>query len=345
MKIKQLLGASTLLILFVLGCKTQKKFDFVSPKDGATVVFGQTIPVKLNFPDTSFDSVVYAVDGQVIERKNDTSTFNLDSKSYALGNRSLTAKLYANGKENIAYSNIVILPEAATQYSFELVNEFPHDTSAFTQGLEFSNGFLYETTGQKGESTLRKVEVNTGKVVQKADLGDEYFGEGMTIIGDKIIVLTWRENVGFVFNKATFAKEQTFEYQNSKEGWGICYDGTRLIKSDGSNKLYFLDPITFKETGSIAVFDENGEVDSINELEFIDGKVYANIYQKDVLVIINPENGAVEGNINLVGLYKNPKRLAHENELNGIAYDHKDKRFFVTGKRWNKLFEIKVVKR
>jgi len=346
MKIQQLIGACALLLLLVLGCKTQQnKFEFENPKDGVSITFGENVQVKMNFPDTSFDSVVYAVDGQVIQRKQDTSTFEFDTKAYALGSRSLTAKLYSQGKENIAYSNIQILPESAKQYGFKVINEYPHDAGAFTQGLEFRDGFLYETTGQHGSSTLRKVALKTGDVVQKVDLGDEFFGEGMTFVGNKIIALTWRENVGFVYNKDTFEKEKTFNYPTQKEGWGIAYDGEKLISSDGTNRLYFLDPNNFQHLGSVAVYDENGAVDNLNELEYIDGKLYANIYQKDIIVIINPTTGAVEGRVNFVGMYTNSTRKANDNEMNGIAYDAAAKRLFVTGKLWEKLFEVEIIER
>ncbi|QBQ42960.1 glutaminyl-peptide cyclotransferase [Sphingobacterium psychroaquaticum] len=344
--------AVSALVLF--GCKSQQgKFAFLTPAAGDNVTLGQKLALRMQFPDTTIDSVVYSVDGQVIGRKQDTSSMVLDTEQIGLGARNLVAKVYKAGKEEVAYSNITIVPESAKQYAFEKVKEYPHDTKAFTQGLEFDGGFLYESTGAGDGliSSIRKVELETGKVIQKKEItgadskGEPYFGEGMTIVGDRIIMLTWLNNIGYVFNKKTFDQVSTFTYENSKQGWGICYDGELLIKSDGSSKLYFLDPTTFKEVKTLSVYDSEGAVDSINELEYIDGKVYANVYGKDVVIIIDPKTGAVEGQINFVGLYTNPARKPNDQEMNGIAYDRVGKRLFVTGKQWDKLFEVKIAER
>lgn len=354
LKVNNILVFVTFAVLLIAGCRSQKgKFEFLSPKSGETIILGQKVAVRMHFPDSILDSVVYSVDGQVIESKQDTTVLLLDTESIGLGARNLVAKLYREGKEDVAFSNVTVLPESPRQYTFEVINEYPHDTTAFTQGLEFENGFLYESTGAGNDliTSLRKAELTTGRVVQKKEItgtdasGEPYFGEGMTIVGDKIVMLTWRNNLGYVFNKNTFEQIGTFNYQQSTQGWGLCYDGKRLIKTDSSNKLYFLDPDTYQEIGFIPVYDHNGAVDYINELEYIDGKVYANIYGKDIVVIINPETGAVEGQINFVGLYKNAKRNAVDEEMNGIAYDKVGKRLFVTGKQWNKLYEVKIVER
>ncbi|MGJ1285309.1 glutaminyl-peptide cyclotransferase [Sphingobacterium spiritivorum] len=343
---KKIIGVFAVGAMLLSSCFTKKgKLEFVSPESGKVVILGQKVNLKLNFASAALDSVVYSVDGNIIGRKQDTSSLVVDSQNIGLGNKNLTAKVYAEGKEDMAYSNVLIVPESAKQYGFEIINTFPHDTSAFTQGLEFADGIFYESTGRYGLSSLRKVEVNTGKVLKKLDLDSKYFGEGMTIFGNKIVLLTWENNMGLVFDKATFNQTGTFNYENSKEGWGLTNDGQRLIKSDGSNKLYFLNPETYKEEGSIGVYDENGAVEQLNELEYIDGKVYANVYQKDIIVIIDPKTGAVTGQINLVGMYTNPQRQSFDNELNGIAYDKAGKRLFLTGKKWNQLFEVKLVER
>ncbi|WP_223857737.1 glutaminyl-peptide cyclotransferase [Sphingobacterium micropteri] len=354
MRVNNILVFVTFAIMLMSGCKSQKgKFEFLSPKSGETLILGEKVAVRMQFPDSTLDSVVYSIDGHVIERKQDTTELLLDTESIGLGARNLVAKLYWEGKEVVAFSNVTILPESPRQYTFQVVNEYPHDTTAFTQGLEFENGFLYESTGAGNDliTSLRKVELTTGRVLQKKEItgadasGEPYFGEGMTIVGDKIVMLTWRNKLGYVFNKNTFEQVGTFNYQQSTQGWGLCYDGKRLIKTDSSNKLYFLDPNTYQEIGFISVYDHNGAVDYINELEYIDGKVYANIYGKDIVVIINPETGVVEGQINFVGLYKNAKRHAVDEEMNGIAYDKENKRFFVTGKQWTKLYEVKIIAR
>jgi len=334
-----------LFSLSLAACKTQQaKLSFLEPESGSRVGYGELVKLKLNFPDAGIDSVVYSVDGNVLERRTDTAAVRLDTKKYGFGDRSLSARVYAAGKEDIVYSNIMVLPQNAKNYGFEVVNTYPHDTEAFTQGLQFADGILYESTGRYGQSELRKVDLQTGKVLKSIKLDEKYFGEGMTLLGNKIALLTWRENVGFFYDKNTLQQTGTFSYENSKEGWGLTYDGKNMIKSDGSNNLYFLDPVTGKELHSVAVYDENGAVDALNELEYIDGKVYANVYEKEIIVIINPENGAVEGRINLVGMYTE-NRQQYDNELNGIAYDAAGKRLFVTGKLWAKLFEIKMVER
>ena len=346
MKIKfkfPLLLLASLPLFITWSCKLQKgKFEFVNPSNGSKVLKGDKVSLKLKFPSTTIDSVVYAIDGEVFERKNDTSEVVFDSNSVGYGNKRLSAKAYSEGKEEIAYSELTIVPPAPKPFDFELINTFPHDSTAFTQGLYYDNGVLFESTGMNGRSSLRKVDLKTGKVIQKKDLEEKYFGEGMTVIGNQIIMLTWENNMGFVFDKATFNEIKTFSYQESKEGWGLTYDGKRLIKSDGSNKLYFLDPSTLKETGHIEVFDDNGPVDSINELEFVDGKVYANLYHadRDEIIVIDPNTGVIEAKINFVRLYDG-KRASTGNEMNGIAYKPDSKTFLVTGKDWNKMFEIK----
>lgn len=306
--------------------------------------------LTLNFPTTALDSVVYSIDGEKLITKTDTSSVVFNTKEYGYGDRSLSAKIYAEGKEDIAYSNVIVLPPNAKNYAFEVVKEFPHDIKAYTQGLQFADGVLYETTGQPSHlvsegvvTSIRKVDLTTGEIL-KIEKPNGFFGEGMTIVGNKIVFLTWDDNKGFFYDKNSFKKMDEFNYENSKEGWGLTYDGTLLIKSDGSNRLYFLNANTGKEEDSIGVYDENGPVSSLNELEYIDGKVYANIYGQDIIVIIDPKTGAVEGRINLVGLYTEG-RQPNDNELNGIAYDAVAKRLFVTGKLWPKLYEIKLVER
>jgi len=344
----KLIYFGAVFIALIASCNTQKKtakFRFSSPQAGTMVKAGDAISLKLEFPDdlSAIDSVVYAMDDEVLARRTDSVPVTLETKEAAFGNRTLSARLYHDGKEQVAYSNIVVVPQPPKQYGFNVVNEYPHDTEAFTQGLEYENGYLYESTGQYGKSSLRKVAYQTGEVVQRINLDDKFFGEGMTLIGDRIVQLTYREKVGFVYNKNTFAKIGEFSYGQSPEGWGLCYDGNRLMKSDGSSRLYFLNKDTYAEEGFIEVYDNEGPVQYLNELEWIDGKVYANIYQEDVIVVINPATGAVESKINLIGIY--PDKQEFDNELNGIAYDRQGDRIFVTGKNWSKLYEIALVAR
>ena len=224
-------------------------------------------------------------------------------------------------------------------FTYEITEIYPHDSTAFTQGLVFEDGFLYESTGLRSSSTLRRVELETGNIVQLRVLSDAYFGEGIAIVGDRIVQLTWQSNVGFLYDKSSFDLIGEFRY--STEGWGITYDGNRLIMSDGTANLYFLDPDTFEVVEQIEVHDES-PVDNLNELEYIEGEIYANIWTQEKIVIINPGNGQVEGWIDLTGIYDLENQDAN-NVLNGIAYDPKENRLFVTGKRWSQLFEIKLI--
>ncbi|SEL50377.1 glutaminyl-peptide cyclotransferase [Parapedobacter koreensis] len=345
---------SMVLFAFIASCNTQKqasKFRFAIPEAGTVVKIGESVSLKLVFPTevSSFDSVVYAMDGEVLARRTDSIPVTLDTEKAAFGSRTLSAKLYHGGEEQVAYSNIVVVPPPPKHYSFKVINEYPHDPKAYTQGLEFDeNNALYESTGyessgQNGKSSLRKVNYQNGEILQRIDLDERYFGEGLTLAGDKIVQLTWREKVGFVYNKNTFAKIGEFSYGQSPEGWGLCYDGKRFIKSDGTSRLYFLNKDTYAEEGFIDVYNDKGPVDSINELEYINGKVYANVYTKDIIVIIDPQTGGIEGEINLIGIY--PDKKDFNNELNGIAYDRQGDRLFITGKLWSKLYHIELVER
>ena len=232
-------------------------------------------------------------------------------------------------------------------YSYDVVNTFNHDSKAFTQGLVFRDGFLYESTGQEGESTLRKVELDTGKVLQKHDLSDDIFGEGMTILGDKVYQISWQSGKGFVYNLNDFNPVKEFRY--SGEGWGLTNDGTSLILSDGTHVVRFMNPETFQTERTIVVLDEDGKpLMNINELEYVKGEIWANIWHSEnigkpnVIARIDPASGKLLGWINLDGISPEDEKRDGENTLNGIAYDQTSDRIFVTGKRWKKLYEIKL---
>lgn len=226
-------------------------------------------------------------------------------------------------------------------YSYEIINTFEHDISAFTQGLAWDNGLLYEGTGLPGQSTLRKVELETGKILQKYELPDKYFAEGITVFKDKIIQLTYRMRVGFVYDKETFELLREFNY--SHEGWGLTHDGKKLILSDGTPTLYFVDPETFEQISTISVRNQDKRLWGINELEYIDGRIYANIWPTNRIAIIDPRTGQVGGLVDLKGLLSNQNISMQTDVLNGIAYDPAERRLFVTGKFWPKLFEIKLL--
>ena len=227
----------------------------------------------------------------------------------------------------------------ARRYTYNVVNIYPHDKYAFTEGLVFENGVLYESTGLYGQSTLRRVELETGKILQSYALPNQFFGEGITIFGDKIIQLTWQSNKGFVYDKDSFDLLREFSYPT--EGWGITYDGSRLIMSDGTATLYFLNPETFERVGQVDVYD-TGPVTRLNELEYIQGEIYANIWMEQKIAVINPQTGQVRAWIDLSGI-QDLENQDTSNVLNGIAYDAEEDRLFVTGKRWPQLFEIKLI--
>ena len=232
---------------------------------------------------------------------------------------------------------------APTTYGYEVVNTYPHDKSAFCQGLAFADGFLFEGTGQYGESSVRKVDIESGRVVQRLMLHRNYFGEGITIFGNDILLLTWRSQTGFVLDKQTFEQKSAFRYAG--EGWGITHDGKRLIVSDGTAVLRFLDPKTFRVVGRLTVRSRGRPVTNLNELEYVEGEIYANVFETDYIVRIAPDTGAVTGWIDLRGLIGRRERSHIDAVLNGIAYDPAKKRLFVTGKDWPKLFEIRVVEK
>ncbi len=232
-------------------------------------------------------------------------------------------------------------PQPASIYTYMTLNTYTHDRDAFTQGLVIENGVLYEGTGLYGKSSLRKVDLETGKVLQIHRLPSAYFGEGITILGDTIIHLTWKSKKGFVYDKNSFEVLSEFTYDT--EGWGITNDGKRLIMSDGTSTLYFLDTNTFTVTGHVRVHDNNVAIANLNELEYIRGRVYANVWQTDNIAIIDPDSGRVTGWIDLSGLLPAETDGIPVDVLNGIAYDAEDDRLFVTGKLWPSLFEIELI--
>ncbi len=225
-------------------------------------------------------------------------------------------------------------------YAYEVVKVYPHDENAFTQGLVIENGVLYESTGLYGNSSLRRVDLETGNVLQMHALPPELFGEGITVFGNRIIQLTWRNQTGFVYDKNSFELAQEFSYPT--EGWGITNDGSQLIMSDGTSTLYFLNPETFDKTGQVEVHDrDNNPVPYLNELEYINGKVYANIWREEKIAVIDHHTGQVTAWIDLAGIY-NQVTYNPSSVLNGIAYDETGDGLFVTGKLWSQLFQIKL---
>jgi glutaminyl-peptide cyclotransferase len=225
--------------------------------------------------------------------------------------------------------------------TYDIINEFNHDQKAYTQGLEIYENFLFESTGLNGKSSLRKINFNTGEIINMINLEYEYFGEGLTVLNDKIYQLTWKNRIGFIYD-LELNNIGTFNYGNSQEGWGLCNDGNYIYKSDGTSKIWKLDPNTLEEIDFIDVMTDKSRIKNINELEYIDGKIYANTYQqnRDVVIVINPSNGIVENVIDFTGLRDKVLQTADLDVMNGIAYNKG--KLFVTGKNWNKVFEVKV---
>lgn len=333
----------TMSVLFFYSCKKEYDFELKSPtKLQIDEQLEFELVEKNNLP---IDSISYTFDGQHI---NDGAQIIL--KQQRLGKHALSALVFYKGKTKKMTNTITLYADKEpVVYNYEVVNVYPHDAKAYTQGLEYHDGFLYESTGRKGQSSLRKVNLKDGKVLQKFDLEPAYFAEGMTILNDKIYQLTWQSKKGFVYNLSDFKRIKTFDYGKSKEGWGLCNDGKKLIKTDGTDKVWFLDPETLVETEFIESCSNKQSVSNLNELEYINGKIYANVWQKNILLIMNPKNGAIEGVVDLNGLIREMRKgqnlEPNDDVLNGIAYDADNDRLFVTGKHWGKLFEIRLKKR
>lgn len=247
-------------------------------------------------------------------------------------------------KRGVAVLPIRIKPDKAPRkYGYDIVKVYPHDAKAYTQGLTYLDGFMYEGTGQYGESSLRKVSMPDNKILSTLNIDSKLFGEGITIYKDKIYQITWKSHKGFVYDLKTFTLESTFNYNS--EGWGITTAGDKLIMSDGSNKLYHIEPASFNIMKEVQVYDHNGEVKDLNELEYIDGLIWANVWLTNRIVIIHPETGAVVGELDMSKLLPQADRNKLDDEddvLNGIAYNPEKNTIFLTGKRWPKLFEIKL---
>lgn len=264
-----------------------------------------------------------------------------------LGKHKLSVIYFISGESNSYNTEVTVLNDKAPSVlGYEIISEHPHNTSDYTQGLEFNQGKLYESVGKYGESRLLEKELLTGQVLKQHELSNTFFAEGLTIVNGKIHQLTWKGDMGFTYNLADFKTIGTFAYKNSKQGWGLCYDGNKTIyKSDGSTKIWKLNAETLEEEGFIQIATNKALKSRFNELEWIDGKIYANTWQKDSIAIINPENGAIEAIINLKGIREKVNISSQDNDkvLNGIAYNKLSKKLYVTGKYWSKLFEIEVV--
>ena len=329
------------LSLLMINCgnsenKTNKFSISTNTKDNV-ITRGETIKLSINNPNKiEISSVNYKLNEIPVN-----ATFDINDQP--LGIQTISAIIeYGNAQEEISTKITILNDELPKIYGYTIINEYPHDITSYTQGLEFYNGELFESTGQYGESKLRKVDYKTGEVLKNIDLANQYFGEGLSILNDKLYQLTWREHTGFVYDVNTFERISSFKYGQSQEGWGICNDGTTLYKSDGTENIWLLNSETLTEDSKLQVYTNKGKIVGINEMEWINGKIYANRYQKNGIAIINPKNGAVEGVIDFSPLRTLVTQHQGLDVLNGIAYNPETETIFVTGKRWDKLFEVKV---
>lgn len=352
------------ILLFAGACKDQKEsteskddkpseitrrisvVEVNSPNAGELFTIGDVVDVDIILKD-----IEQKVDSLVVQTGKDQTilsagdlNYTWETKHLKTGNNPLRILAYSGGKKIDTYTLKLrfksdVKPEL---YECRVVNTYPHDTKAYTQGLFYDAGVLYEGTGQKGESSLRKVVLETGELIQSLNLPARYFGEGITAFDDKIIQLTWTSQTGFVYDKESFTLINTLQYPT--QGWGITTDGKKLIMSDGSQTIYFLEPEYFTEIGRIEVYDHEGAVRSLNELEYINGMVYANVYQKEEIIAFDPETGKVLKRIDCRKIIPDGYHGEIDNVLNGIAYDHENDRIFITGKRWPNLFEVRFDK-
>lgn len=326
------------LIIILGSCGNKYKLELQSPKTiQVNSLLSLSVQEKNNNP---IDSIQYFLNGRPISAKD------VNIKDEKLGKQALSATVYYEGNSKVLTNTIYFMAsQPPVIYEYEIINEFPHDPNAFTQGFEFHDGIIYESTGQYGQSTLRKVDLETGEIKQKIELDDQYFAEGITILNDKIYQLTWQKGKGFVYELETMEKIKEFSYGESKEGWGLTHNNEYLIKSDGTERIWFLNNESQKEVSFIEAYTDKRKAEKLNELEFVKGKIYANIWQQNAILIINPVSGAIEGIANLKGLQTKAGQSGDDNVLNGIAYDADNDRLFVTGKKWNKVFEIELKKK
>jgi glutamine cyclotransferase len=320
--------------------------NIVEPAPDHRFTIGDPVTIRVAITDTSFsiDSVEFYVAGQKAAVAGvPPYQYIFDTKDMPVGHLDIrTNTCYSGAGNESNHVAVILLSDILPRdLSYTITHIFPHDINAYTQGLIYMEGWLYEGTGQYNESSLRKVDLVTGNPEHLLNLPGDIFGEGITIFNNKIYQLTYKSQVGFVYDKETFRRLHKVYYQN-KEGWGLTHDGENLLMSDGSNVIYYMDPEYFTEVRRIEVYDNKGPVRELNELEYIRGKIFANIYGSEQIVIISPGTGKVTGRLNLSGILPEADRHRRIDVLNGIAWDQETGRIFVTGKYWPRLFELKL---
>lgn len=355
-KIVSYLAIFTLLGVLLTSCDGEEEIKkgslvparFEIPFNNTTLQKGQIVPVEISIADPAEvksikvftkDSVIY--EGPIDKKKK---SFEVSTSTWTYGTNQLTLETtITDGRKRLDHRILKVLPKTfPKEYSAEVLTVYPHATTSYTQGLEFDGDQLYEGTGgtgATGKSMVAKINLKSGRIQEKKMLDEKYFGEGITIMGDKLYQLTWQEHTCFIYDKNTLQELNQFTYTG--EGWGICNDGKQLIMSDGSERIYFRDPSTFGITRTIEVYTNEGPVKGLNELEYIEGKIYANVYTKNQMVIIDPESGVVTGRIDASILALDYRKTGEV--LNGIAYKKSTKQLFVTGKNWPNLLEIGLV--
>lgn len=338
------------LVTIAVSCGDKKNLDAnytltTSAEKNSVVNDGEislSLKAKKNYV---IDSIIYSLDGVKLANTTTATGFKVNLSSPTLGHKTVQAQIFTQeGNATISDQVILLNDKAPKVYTYSIVNRFPHQTDAYTQGLEFVGDTLYESNGLYGESTLRKLDYKTGEVLDEVVLDNKYFAEGLTVHNGNLYQLTWKEDVGFKYDPTTLELKGTFNYGASRQGWGLTNDGETIYKSDGTSKIWKLSPNALKEQSYIEPTDNRKVYTKFNELEYINGKIYANTYQKPSIAIIDPTTGALEGIIDLSSLPGEVQEgLNAENEvLNGIAFKANEGRLFVTGKHWNTLFEIEI---
>ena len=326
----------------ISGCGNSSKpiKHFLIQTNANKNVISNTDTLKLSLSNSSnkkIDSVNYVMNNSPV-----ADIFSLQNSS--LGEKMIKAEVFYDGKKEVALQKVVVVNGSTPKlYTYELLNTYPHDITSYTQGLEFYNGVLYESTGQYGESKLRALDYKNDAILNNVNLSRSYFGEGLTVLNDKIYQLTWKEGRGLIYDVNTFETLGSFNYGQSKEGWGLCNDGRQLYKTDGSENIWILNAETLEEERFVQAYTNKGRLTNLNELEWVEGKIYANRYQKNGVAIINPINGAIEAVLDFKDLKNKVTNHPGLDVLNGMAYNPDTKTLFVTGKRWDKLFEVRII--
>lgn len=320
-----------------LSPRVKKATKITSPSQNQEFVRGTTVPFSFTTDEAKIDSVHIIIDGETASFPS--SSFEIDLPGRKVGTWSLRTKVFCGDKSETHIRKVIVLPEKAPEeMTYRVINIYPHDTEDYTQGLLISDGFLYESTGQRGESTFKKKDLITGETINVVNLANDLFGEGLALYNDEFYQLTWTSGKGFVYNQE-MEEIRTFSY--AMQGWGLTTFNNQLVLTDETEKLYFIEPSSFTVQSELEVYDNEGKVDALNELELIDGKIWANIFMTDDVVVIDPETGEVLQRIDFSALLTE-EEADDADVLNGIALDPATGKIYVTGKFWPKLFEVTI---